>query len=432
MAESAGELDFEATGLEEKTTPVDVLTKKLKKTALKPSGFSLRKFLTPFKVACLALSLLISFNILWAYIFGSALGGQPIAELDINWTRPEPTEKFVPDFANSSGSDTQFIQNDYRPPNDINLATNSQPEMPRITASGDAKIIHLPSEMAEAQPETFESTGKLPRAPIEDVVQFSKYGKLPKIGVLGEKPSEAYARPEPKFDGRPRIAIMITGLGIHQQFTKDAIDNLPGEISFAFSPYGNGLQDWINRARDNGHEVILQTPMEPFDYPDNDPGPSTLLAEAEIQVNLGRFRWVMSRITGYIGITNFMGAKFTSKEKAVAPILKELKKRGLYYIENGVLHRSKVSEISKQMEIGYSNADIIIDEKKNIEDIQNSLERIERIATTTGMAFAVGSNSPATIKHVKAWLNTLEAKGYQLIPVSAKVKNQLRTNIVSD
>lgn len=305
-------------------------------------------------------------------------------------------------------------------------------EMPRIKASGNSKIIHLPTNMAEAQQETFENSGKLTKAPIEDVVQFSKFGKLPKIGVLGQKPSEVYARPAPKFDGRPRIAIMITGLGIHHDTTKNAIDGMPGAITFAFSPYGQGLQDWINRAREKGHEVVLQTPMEPFDYPDNDPGPSTLLADGEVSVNLDRFKWVLSRITGYIGITNFMGAKFTSKEKAITPILKELKARGLYYIENGVLHRSKVGKISQQMNLGYSKVDVIIDDKKTIEQIENSLERIEQIATTTGIAFAIGSTLPATIEHVKIWANTLEAKGYQLVPVSVKIKNELKTNIASE
>ena len=33
----------------------------------------------------------------------------------------------------------------------------------------------------------------------------------------------------------------------------------------------------VARAREAGHEVLLEVPMEPFDYPDNDPGPQTLL-----------------------------------------------------------------------------------------------------------------------------------------------------------
>lgn len=392
---------------------------------------SFRRYMTPFVTACIAFFSLAAFNVIWAMIFGNPLGGQPIAILEINWVRPEKTQTFIPDFdANTGINGTQFMPNGYKLPTD--QSANNGAEMPRITASGNSKIIHLSSKMAESVPESFATNGKLPRAPIEDVVQLSRFGKLPKIGVLGKKPSDVYARPAPIFDGRPRIAIMITGLGIHHDATKTAIDDLPGQITFGFSPYGEGLQDWINRARDKGHEIILQTPMEPFDYPDNDPGPSTLLADGGTEVNLNRLKWVLSRITGYIGITNFMGAKFTSKEKAIAPILDELQKRGLYYVENGVLHRSKVSEISKRMNLGYSKVDVIIDEKKTIENIENSLERIEKIATTTGMAFAIGSNIPATIKHVKAWANTLEAKGYQLVPVSVKIKDDLKASLATE
>ncbi|MCJ8324932.1 MAG: divergent polysaccharide deacetylase family protein [Rhizobiales bacterium] len=409
MAETADSENSKTTN----NKPVD-LDQKMKKADYGLRRFSLRKYLTPYVTACISFSLLIIFHLIWAAIFGTDMGGQPQAILNINWVSPTIVQTFDPD----ANIDLQTLN-----------ARTEPSDLPRITASGNSKIIHLSDEMADALPDSFATTGKLLRAPLEDVVQFSKYGKLPKIGVLGAKPAEVYARPTPAFDGRPRIAIMITGLGIHHQATKKAIDTLPGEITFGFSPYGEGLQDWINRARENGHEVILQTPMEPFDFPDNDPGPSTLLADGDPDLNMSRFKWVMSRITGYIGITNFMGAKFTSKAKAISPILSELKKRGLYYVENGVLHRSKVSELSKNINLGFAKVDVIIDDKKTIANIENSLERIEKIAASTGMAFAIGSNLPATVEHIKQWVKTLEAKGFQLVPVSAKVKHDLKTDI---
>lgn len=385
----------------------DALTQKsLSEHNKKPSKgnvSALAKYMTPFNTALSAFSLLILFNVIWALIFGDQMGGRPAAELEITWVRKTGNKPFIPDF------------------NQPRNAKNDSAEMPRITASGSSKIIHLPTQIAEAKPESFATTGKLTRAPLEQIVQYTKYGKLPIIGPMGEKPSKLYARPAPKFDGRPRIAIMITGLGIHLQSTKRAIDTLPGEVSFGFTPYGTGLQDWINRSRENGHEAILQTPMEPFDYPDNDPGPSTLLAEGEASLNMNRFKWALSRITGYIGITNFMGAKFTSKERAVTPILKELKKRGLTYVENGTLHRSKVAQISGEIGLEYSNVDVIIDEKHTIESIENAFEKIEKVAATKGIAFAIGSSLPVTIEHVRDWANSLEAKGFQLVPVSAKI-----------
>ncbi|NRA87100.1 MAG: divergent polysaccharide deacetylase family protein [Rhizobiales bacterium] len=418
MAETASESELSP---EEKSAVI--LDKNLTKDK-KKAPFSLRKFLTPFRTACLAFGLLVIFNIIWAVLFGVSTGGMPISILDIDWVREDDKATFTPDFNNNK----QFISNGYIA-GENNLSKNI---VPRITASGSSKIIHLSDIMADKKPDTFETTGMLPRAPIEQIVQLSKYGKLPKISVLGEKPSDLYARPAPISDGRPRIAVMITGLGIHHQATQTAIDGLPGEISFAFSPYGDGLQDWINRARDKGHEIILQTPMEPFDFPDNDPGPSTLLADGDLKLNMNRFKWIMSRITGYIGITNFMGAKFTSKEKAITPILKELKKRGLYYVENGVLHRSRVSKISKQLGLGFSDADVIIDDIATVENIEEALEEVEKIAATKGIAFAVGSNLPATVAHIKQWANSLAAKGYQLVPVSAKIKYELKNSMSTE
>ena len=85
-------------------------------------------------------------------------------------------------------------------------------------------------------------------------------------------PKPQAARPD-----APRIAIVIEGLGIGANSTAEALAKLPAAVTFAFSPYGTDLERWVARARGEGHEVLLQVGMEPFDYPDNDPGPQTLL-----------------------------------------------------------------------------------------------------------------------------------------------------------
>ena len=66
----------------------------------------------------------------------------------------------------------------------------------------------------------------------------------------------------------------------------------------------------MEKARQAGHEVLLQIPLEPLDYPSKDPGPHTLLTTLPPDENFKRLQWLMSRFTGYVGITNHMGAKF--------------------------------------------------------------------------------------------------------------------------
>ena len=91
---------------------------------------------------------------------------------------------------------------------------------------------------------------------------------------------------------------MIGGLGLNAKATRQAIEQLPADVTLSFVPYADGLQSWIDLARQNGHEVLLETPMEPADYPDNDPGPYTLLTGAQPKENLGKLDWLMSRADG--------------------------------------------------------------------------------------------------------------------------------------
>ena len=71
----------------------------------------------------------------------------------------------------------------------------------------------------------------------------------------------------------------------------------------------------VERARTEDHEVLLQAPMEPFDYPDNDPGPQTLLTSLTPDQNIDRLHWQMSRFQGYVGILSYMGARFTGPNR---------------------------------------------------------------------------------------------------------------------
>ena len=70
-------------------------------------------------------------------------------------------------------------------------------------------------------------------------------------------------------------------------------------------------------AREAGHEILLQSPMEPFTYPADNPGPHTLLTGASDADNLDSLRWQMGRFVGYVGIVNHLGGKFTADARAL-------------------------------------------------------------------------------------------------------------------
>jgi polysaccharide deacetylase 2 family uncharacterized protein YibQ len=264
---------------------------------------------------------------------------------------------------------------------------------------------------------------RLAPAPDRRLSERTRNGILPRVGEDGARPWQVYARPVPgEASPQPRIAILLGGLGISASSTADAISRLPGEISLAFAPYGSELDKATTRARADGHEIFLQVPMEPFDYPDNDPGPHTLLTGPAGGENGERLRWVMSRFNGYVGIVNFMGGRLMSDEAALAPVLRELAERGLMVIDDGSSGRSVMASLAGGFRTPAFKADMVLDLTQRAEAIDRELARLEQIARQKGFAMASASALPLTIERVARWSRNLEQRGLKLVPVSAAVQ----------
>src|SRR5581483_3487545 len=188
----------------------------------------------------------------------------------------------------------------------------------------------------------------------------------------------------------------VTGLGVSGKATSDAINELPGPVTLAFIPYGVNAGP-VALARHQGHEVLLQVPMEPFDYPDNDPGPQTLLTTLAPQQNMERLYWLMSRFQGYVGIENAMGARFTASEQAFTPVLRETAKRGLIFVDDGANPRSLASRIAGANNTPFARGDVVIDSVTTAAEIDRALGRLETAAREHGAAVGVSSALPASI-----------------------------------
>ena len=263
-------------------------------------------------------------------------------------------------------------------------------------------------------------------APDARLVEKTRYGTIPRIGTDGARAAEIYARPAPNIaPGRqtmPRIAIVVGGLGISANGTSEATNKLREEITLAFAPYGVDLNRVVARARTLGHEVLLQVPMEPFDYPDNDPGPQTLLTSLSADQNIDRLHWFLSRFPGFIGVVNYMGGRFTSSESALAPVLREVTKRGLLYIDDGTSQRSVSREIAGGMGSAFARADVVLDASPAPTEIDAALRTLERAASERGSAIGFATAMPASIEEIAKWARDVESRGFLLVPLSALVR----------
>jgi polysaccharide deacetylase 2 family uncharacterized protein YibQ len=348
----------------------------------------------------------------WILFIDDPAGGEPsaVARIDRSRTGVPAAEVGVagaPRPANADGSD---------------LAASRAPTTPDAPAAPDAgrpadgvqPVMRVP-EAVEGQP--------LSTAPIQRVSEKSRFGILPRIASDGSRPLDVYARPTPRrAASNARVVLIVGGLGISQTGTQEALRVLAPEVTLAFAPYGSSLDRWMSRARGNGHELLLQMPMEPFDYPDNDPGPHTLLTGATPEVNGERLQYLLGRLTNYVGVVNYMGAKFTANDAALSAAMKEIGGRGLMWVDDGSSSRSLAEPTARATRTPFARADIVIDGVAADDMIDARLAQLEQMARAKGLAVGTASALPITLRHLERWTKTLEARGITLVPISAAAR----------
>jgi len=254
------------------------------------------------------------------------------------------------------------------------------------------------------------------------LVEETDQGPLPKIGEKGRQPWRVYSRPFNKADARSRIALVVTHLGLSPQQTQQAITELPSSVTLGFAPYARSLDDWVQQARDNGHEVLIGLPMEPSDYPRNDPGPNGLMLANTAEENIERLNWTLSRATGYVGVFNFMGSRFSVEKNALKPILRQLKNRGLLMLDTRASAFSVMAPTAQEVGLAYTVVDIAPDAEPNRGYIDRQLTKLTELAIKNKRAVAIVRPFPITMLRLKRWIGRLDAKKVVLAPLSSVIR----------
>lgn len=324
-----------------------------------------------------------------------------------------------------------------------------QPREPRETEPSAERPAGEETEAARAEPEAPGESAPLPptvevgaiRPVPGEVLQPLKppderpgdpalteegpFGPMPAISADGRPAWQAYSRPSPGDEKAGRIAVVIGNLGLADTVTERAINDLPPDITLSFAPYADNVASWVARARAAGHEVLLDLPMEPIDYPKNDPGPKALFTSLGQQQNIERLQWVLSRAAGYVGVTNYMGSRFTTSPEALRPVLEALRDRGLMFLDSRSAARSLATTMASDVNLPRAVNDRFIDVKASRAAIDRRLEELESIAKRDGAAVGIGYPYPVTLDRIEKWAEEIGKRNdLQLAPISAIVGMQ--------
>lgn len=350
---------------------------------------------------------------------------QPDAETLVKPAKEHPTHKAEEDTAKAPEHEPAAKQNHEEPATDLPAKTDPV-EKPVVDKPEEKKAaehaVEAKPKAKTIQPPKVEK----PLAPVPDpeLVRKSDFGLLPIVSPSGRQAWRTYARPFDDPLDRPRISIIISEMGMSPSATRSTIQNLPGAITLSFNPYARNLQSWAEQARAAGHEVLLQLPMEPFGYPKNDPGDHSLLTSLTDRENLNRLEWMLGRFTGYSGVTNQMGSKFTAATEDIKPILEVIKSRGLLFIDGRTSAKSVAGQLAGKTGIPVAINNRFLDHKADRATIDARLKDLERIARYTGTAVGIGYPYPVTLERINIWAQSLARKGIVLAPVSAAINRQ--------
>jgi polysaccharide deacetylase 2 family uncharacterized protein YibQ len=344
------------------------------------------------------LALIASGAVAWLVFVDDPDGGRPIAEAEI--ASPRDTNTLADAVAAPSASAGP-------------ITITADPEQYPVSGNGPA-ITTIGADTPTTAPETGDAYALVP-----DLVEETEFGAIPRMSATGAAPFEAYAHPGTVTPGRPAVALVIVGLGINEAGSIEAVETLPDPVSLAFAPYGRALETVVSAARRDGHEIFLEIPLEPFDYPQNDPGPQTLLTGEQPRANLDKLFWLMARFGGYVGVVNNMGARFTASAADFAPIMEELGVRGLGYLDDGSSNRSVASQLAEANDVPFSRAVATIDTNPDAEAIRAALTALEDRARAEGSAIGIATALPVSVRTIAEWARQLEERGIALVPASA-------------
>ena len=303
------------------------------------------------------------------------------------------------------------------------------PENDEDFSSGEVVITIAGGGGSSAGPRAITTTNasyiaptKIP-APHASLLRSTPLGDVPKISSDGRRPSTYYARPFDGAEDTPRIAIVVGGLGLNATLTERAIDDLPPDISLAFAPYAKNLEFWTEKARNAGHEVLIELPMDSHGASQSALGAAALLNSHSTEENLQRLDWLLSRFGGYFAATNYLGGKFSANADALTPILSRLKQSGVSYIDD----TGAAAKAGARSGVEWTLVDRMIPPAPDASKagrVKRELNALENLAQRNGVALGKTYAYGATIDELVRWSDELAEKNVSIAPASSILQNK--------
>ncbi len=216
----------------------------------------------------------------------------------------------------------------------------------------------------------------------------------------------------------PTVAVILTGLGLNKNWTAHVLTTFKDKATFAFSPYSSNIEDQLQEATNLGHQALIALPLEPYNYPNPDPGPHTLLTGVKAEENIAKTKAILKKIPKGIGIIGEYGSRFTLSQPDLEPVLKEIKKHGSIFIDPYTTLHSQVQQTCKLLDMGCHQVDLKLTASEAVTQSDEFFKKVIQSAKENGIIIVTVPAIPAFTDRLLEWIDTLEKKGINFVTIA--------------
>ncbi len=220
-------------------------------------------------------------------------------------------------------------------------------------------------------------------------------------------------------DRLPKIVIIIDDLGYDKRIA-DKFINLNSDLTFSILPHSPFQREIASSAHQKGYEVMLHLPMEPFEYPEINPGKGAILSSMSPDELIAQLENNLSTLPFIKGVNNHMGSKITSTSTQMYQIFSILKKKNLYFIDSRTTPKTLCKPSARLLQLPFAQRDIFLDNIQEPHAIREQLDKLIELARKHGDAVGIAHPHQTTYTVFREILPELKKK-VKLVPASEVV-----------
>ena len=209
---------------------------------------------------------------------------------------------------------------------------------------------------------------------------------------------------EPVEEPQAKIAVIIDDVG-YPSFIIDDYRKFEGKLTFSVLPFQPESATYAQLLHHEGFEIMIHIPMEPENYPDEDPGEGALFVTDEKDEVERKLKNMIEGTPHARGANNHMGSRATQNPELMTYTLSYLQQHGFYFVDSRTTHLSSAYELSRQLHMRSAERDVFLDNHDDFTYINEQFEKLKRIAKERGTAIGIG--------HIQNE-NLLDVLNYQL------------------